>query len=406
MAYIGNSPDQTTVLRVEARKSFALSLWFMDRTRRPADLTGATVTLVVKQLPLDPADTGDANNLITSSVAIIDDPLTGYCRFDVQAAELNLAPAEYPYAVVLRSAAGYSQVVVKGVLDVVQNTEFASMAFAYDDAPTLSALEIRLLGQNEIEVLVGSVVPPGFAWMSDADKAKLDGLELAGNLLPAGGDTRMVLAKNSPADYDFTWQEPQSFDGTLSAAGISTDRAPVSNGAGGWSWLRVPSRTTPGQTGYVPVANADGTWYWNKSPYGTPDGILAGANLDTYVTTGVFHNGSNANALPELNYPIAYAGLLEVHHIGTTFIYQRYTTYGSTGAGGRTMFSRAKYSSNPWTAWREYSYVGHQHPAADIVSGELDAARVPKVIDLRGISRGTADPTGGEDGDLYLKVLP
>lgn len=407
MAYVGNSPEQQTILRLEARKSFALSLWFMDSNRRPADLTGATVRLVVKTAPFAD-DPGDAQNLIEHSLAEFPMPDQGYARFELQASELDLEPAEYPFVVVLVSG-GYSSVVVKGALVVEANPEYSSMESTYDDAQPPSALDVVMRNQARVDVLCGTVVPPGFTWMSDADKAKVDSLSVAGNLLPPGGQVRDVLAKRSDSDYDFQWQEPQSFDGTLSAASVATGRAPVSNGSNAWSWWPVPSRTTAGQNGMVPVANASGSWVWAKSPYGSPDAISSGVDLDTLTTPGVYHNGSNANASLELHYPVAYAGLLEVQSYGSTFWYQRYTTYGGNGTNDAlpTVYVRAKYSTTtPWSPWRELSTSLHKHAAADVTTGVLSADRVPKVIDLRGISRGTADPTGGEDGDLYIKVLP
>lgn len=405
MAYIGNSPEQQTVLRLEARKSFALSLWFMDQNRRPADLTGSVVRLVAKRPPFA-ADPGDAGNLIEHSLAEFPDPTQGFARFELQAAELDLAAGEYPFVVVLVND-GYSSVVVKGVIAVEENPEFSSMESTYDDVQAPAALDVLMRGAASIDVICGPVIPPGFTWMSDADKQKVDSLSVAGNLLPPGGQVRDVLAKRSDDDYDFVWQEPQSFDGTLSAASVATGRAPVSNGSNAWSWWPVPSRTTTGQNGMVPVANSSGSWAWGPSPYAAPTHLDSVTDLDTVVTTGLRHCNSNTVAAdPLLHYPAPFAGLLETHSNGM-FVYQRYTVYASaSSAAQRKVWVRAKYSTNAWTAWGQLSVVGHTHAAADVTSGELDAARVPRVIDLRGISRGTADPPGGADGDLYIKVLP
>lgn len=45
----------------------------------------------------------------------------------------------------------------------------------------------------------------------------------------------------------------------------------------------------------------------------------------------------------------------------------------------------------------------HQHDAADVTSGVFSSAFVPKVLGLRGISYGTAAPSGGVDGDIYIQ---
>lgn len=68
-------------------------------------------------------------------------------------------------------------------------------------------------------------------------------------------------------------------------------------------------------------------------------------NLDTFITTGVWHQRYSRNADPARGYPEANAGLLEVH--GTpTMVYQRYTIYY-----GRGMYYRAWYSGS-WSPWR------------------------------------------------------
>jgi hypothetical protein len=327
VAYIGNTPSSTTVIQVEARKSLSLSLWFMDANRRPADLTGCTVRMVAKQPPFRADDTTDADNLIDSSVAEFPSPELGYARFELQALELDLAPGEYPFVIVLVSPAGYSTAAVKGVLDVQPNPEFSAMADVYDDVASPASLEVRLRNQATIEVLCGPLIPPGFTWMSDADKAKVDGLSLAGNLLPAGGDTRWVLAKASPDDYDFTWREPQAFDGTLDATGVPAGRAPLSDGTGFWAWTEVST-----------VVDWD-------IPEGEPNSVI--------------------------NKPVL----------------------GTASTRDDAFFAAAE----------------HTHELTDLTNvgaNELPAAWLPRLTELDGVTSGTADPVGGDPGDVYLKYLP
>lgn len=284
MAYIGNTPSKATVISIEARKSFSLALWFRDTNRRPADLTGCQIRLVVKALPLNGTD--DSDNLVTGSTAFIDQPKLGYARFALQAQELNLQPAEYPFAIVLVTAAGYSSVVVKGVLDVQQNTEFASMGSQYDGVQPPSALEVLLRGSAAVDVYAGSVVPPGFTWMSDDDKAKLDRIDEASLLLPDGGAPGEWLRKRTPADYDFEWAQPQAFDGTLSAEGIPAGYAPVSEGDGAWTWAMVS-----------PTVNWD-------LPEGEPGSVLnkpslgtaAAKDVDYFAEAEHEHDGSDVTS--------------------------------------------------------------------------------------------------------------
>lgn len=324
MAYLGNSPRQATVLQVEARKSFALSLWFRDTNRRPADLTGCQVRMVVKAQPLSESDLTDSDNILTGSVAMIPEPELGYAQFSIQAAELNVQPGEYLYAIVLVTAAGYSSVVVKGILDVQQNTEFSSIGDTYDAASAPGSLEILLRGSASVDVFAGSLIPPGFTWMSDADKEKLDRIDEAAILLPTGGGPRQWLRKRTADDYDFEWAEPQAFDGTLSAEGVPDGYAPVSDGQGAWAWAMVSP-----------------TVDWELAE-GVPGSVLNKPSLGTASEKDV------------------------------------------------DFFAEAE----------------HTHAAGDITSGRLAAARVPRLTDLEGVTKGTADPTGGTSGDVYLKILP
>lgn len=115
---LGNTPRRTTVLTLEARKSFAFGLKFLtSSTDAPVDLTGAAVRLVLAQ----PAHLGGAA-LVTKTATAVDLPL-GLVQFELQAAELDLTPGEYPFTVTLVSALGYSTVIVKGVVDLAENTD-------------------------------------------------------------------------------------------------------------------------------------------------------------------------------------------------------------------------------------------------------------------------------------------
>jgi hypothetical protein len=137
----------------------------------------------------------------------------------------------------------------------------------------------------------------------------------------------------------------------------------------------------------------------------TMQAIPAAADLNTYTTQGIYHQGSDAQASGGTNYPIARAGLLEVFQSGTDgsgFTYQRYTVYQSFYA----IYTRAKYTTT-WGAWEEVptgtvtvpqggtgattltsgaylkgagtSAITAQTglPAGDINSGTLSSARLP-----------------------------
>jgi len=92
----------------------------------------------------------------------------------------------------------------------------------------------------------------------------------------------------------------------------------------------------------------------------------AGVNLNTLTTTGVYHQATSANATTALNYPIAQAGLLEC--FGTTYLYHRYTVFGS---GGGQVYVRGYYSG-AWSAWRKLVF--------DFDVDTLTAARVCRTL--------------------------
>ena len=73
--------------------------------------------------------------------------------------------------------------------------------------------------------------------------------------------------------------------------------------------------------------------------------IGGSVDLNTYTTSGWYHQNTNANASSGTNYPTALAGLLEVFADGL-MVYQRYTLYNSG-----QIYTRSYYNGT-WYAWR------------------------------------------------------
>lgn len=170
-----NTPTEVTVLRLEQRKSFSVAVIFTDGAGGRVDITGAVLTLdrLVNLARLDHLDALVAGD-VASTTAVLVDPVYGYARFDVQAAELDLVPGSYPFSVTLRTDDRYSVVVVKGVLELQFNPEFVSAEHEYTSGSPATDLEVCLRGMNVVDVTVGSVLPPGAQYLTDEDKAKLD----------------------------------------------------------------------------------------------------------------------------------------------------------------------------------------------------------------------------------------
>lgn len=73
--------------------------------------------------------------------------------------------------------------------------------------------------------------------------------------------------------------------------------------------------------------------------------IPAGANLNSYTTTGYYHQPLNDDAKSGTNYPIAEAGMLMVYNPG--YVYQTYTHYYGAGTWARTYYEYDKH----WSTW-------------------------------------------------------
>lgn len=151
MGALGNTPRSQTVLRLEARKSFAFGLQFkLKSDETPIDLTGATVRLVLAKQPYAGGDV-----LFTKTATLLDAEL-GLAQFELQALDLDLAEGEYPFAVTLVSALGYSTPIMKGVFDVAENAD-PSTAGTYAGVNPTTNLAAYLEGGDLVSVEVASI---------------------------------------------------------------------------------------------------------------------------------------------------------------------------------------------------------------------------------------------------------
>src|SRR5690606_29970677 len=232
MAMIGNTPKQTTVLRLEVRKSFSLGLWFKDASGRALDISDTAIRLVAKKPPFGP---DDSDNLFENGDAILAQPTVGYARIDLQATDLDYPPGEYPFSIVLVSE-GYSVVVAKGVLDLQPNTEASSLTEDYTTANPPTSLQVKMRGHFALEVTTGPSLAPGTTSFTDADKARLDQIVPEAQV-PPGGLPGEVLAKTGASDYALGWiARGSGGGGGLDATGVPSGYVPTANGANAWGW--------------------------------------------------------------------------------------------------------------------------------------------------------------------------
>lgn len=110
-------------------------------------------------------------------------------------------------------------------------------------------------------------------------------------------------------------------------------------------------------------------------------------DLNNMVTTGWYHQNTDAQAAAGTNYPAASAGVLQVYVDGS-MVYQTYQTYGGTG-NGQQLFFRSKYNTTwyPWTkVWSDANDGAGSGLDADLLDGQHGSYYAPKVSpDFTGI---------------------
>lgn len=150
---LGNAPRRTTVVALEAGKSFAFELEFVHDTGLAYDLTGCTLRLVLAQ----PQHKGGAVLLTENAVVLA--PLLGEAQFELQAADLALAEGEYPFAITLVTADGYSVPVDKGIFDIRANVD-ATTTNVYTGVDVSQGLKVTLGTGNRVTVELTSLPGP------------------------------------------------------------------------------------------------------------------------------------------------------------------------------------------------------------------------------------------------------
>lgn len=386
MASLSNSPNSLTSLRLEARKTFALGIWIKDHSGKPLDIAGSLLNLTVRKpwFKNDPADP----ILLTSAVL---SPGIGFARFIVQATMLDFDPGEYEYSISLISQEKYSSVLVKGTLELIQNTDFQAISHVYNTGVVNQAFEVTISNNHVIEVTTGPTLAPGTTSFSNIDKSKLDGIEPGAEknvnpdwnatsgpseirnkpitqLVPPGGGFGAYLAKRSAADGDVVWIRPP---GTVYPGSGLFPGPDLHIGGAGGSGLDA----TGIEVGFAPIATGTDSWEWAPVEGGvtsvnsqTGDVTLTADNVDEGVDRLYLTHAERA----KIAAPVTWVSVTGKPTLGTA-----------------SQLSQAQVLSPG------------EVTAADVISGIFSNARIPKIGELRGITFGTAAPTGGVDGDWY-----
>ena len=156
MARLTNTPQQQLQFDLERRKSYSFRCVLLNADRSPLDLTNCKLRFVMKAREYD-EDLYDTTNVIVNHEARILSPESGEATFAFQAAELDVAPGAYNYAIVLWTKDGYSAVVVKGIVNLHANTDSASMTKRYTTNSADAALELTLRGNNVVNIVTNTL---------------------------------------------------------------------------------------------------------------------------------------------------------------------------------------------------------------------------------------------------------
>ena len=156
MARLTNTPQQQLQFDLERRKSYSFRCVLLNADRSPLDLTNCKLRFVMKAREYD-EDLYDTTNVIVNHEARILSPESGEATFAFQAAELDVAPGAYNYAIVLWTKDGYSVVVVKGIVNLHANTDSASVTKSYTTNSADAALELTLRGNNVVNIVTNTL---------------------------------------------------------------------------------------------------------------------------------------------------------------------------------------------------------------------------------------------------------
>jgi len=351
MAKISNSPMEATVLELEARKSFALSVAFTRPGGRPMPLDACVVTFTLASFE----DPTAPPTVLVERTLVVDDPSTGVAALALQAADLDLDAGAYPFAIVLRQN-GYSLVAVKGEVQVAENVEAAATGHTYSSVAAAGLVAV-LAGQRVLYVSTTAAVLPPSAGTG------LDATGVASLRVPtAQGDGTWEWADQVQADWDATsgpaliLHKP-----TIPAAQVNADWDATDGVA---EILHKPDLDFVTDVTFTDSPTVDFTVTGDPAsglhvtaatitPAGTE--LAANVDLDTLTTPGRYWQSQSAEATTALHYPVGRAGSLEVlTNPSAAQTHQRYTEYDTGASAGPTMWIRNRYLG-VWSAWAPVS---------------------------------------------------
>jgi len=147
---LSNVPAAETPIRLAARKSFALGIYFYVGTQ-PADITGHVFTLTVGP------KRGSGAAVLTKVLEVVDGE-AGYARLNLQATETDLAEGEYPYIIDVLTPEGYSGELLRGSIDLVDNPRLDASG-VYAGTGAAETITVTLRDSNTLNVSLNYMLP-------------------------------------------------------------------------------------------------------------------------------------------------------------------------------------------------------------------------------------------------------
>lgn len=143
---ISNNP-RLVPFALKRHRPFSLSVDFLKADKKPLDLTGAVLRLVISQ----PEYRGGA--LLTSSTATLVDAVAGLAQFDIQGDDINMAAGQYVLSATLVSAEGFESSIFEGDVEVVHNPD-PVVPLDYTEVIAPLGLTVTMRSQNRVTIRV------------------------------------------------------------------------------------------------------------------------------------------------------------------------------------------------------------------------------------------------------------
>lgn len=198
MPQLTNSPNGQLGVALERRKSWMLRVRLKYADGQPVVLAGYTLRMVVKAEEFD-EDEYDSNNLLVNSEARVSMPEMGEALFELQAAELDWEPGGYYGSLVMWTPAGYSLLLARMQIQLVANTDSASMHRIYDSYDPTGTLDLILRNSDVVEMTASNLVDGRQGDKGDKGEPGTDGTSI---VVTDNGDGTLTLEAAAPAVTD------------------------------------------------------------------------------------------------------------------------------------------------------------------------------------------------------------